>query len=92
MEATISRGELASIMAPPRRGRAFRATVGTLSNWVPDPPDRTGTEIEILPASFDTKRSGCVLCGGTLDFDWTCTRCCADHFRAVRRLIDKKYR
>lgn len=58
--------------------------------WVDTPPDRTGIVVEILPPSFDTKRSGCVFCGGTLDIEWLCTRCNADHFNAVKRLIKQR--
>lgn len=58
--------------------------------WVADPPNRAGFAIEILPPGFNTKGSPCVLCGGALDFYWICTRCDADHFPAVQRLIKLK--
>jgi len=61
-----------------------------IPKWVENPPDRTGFAIDILPPDFDTKSTGCVLCGGTLDTGWECNRCGADHFPAVRRLIKQK--
>ncbi len=58
--------------------------------WVNDPADCTDIKISILPHNFDTQRSGCVFCGGTLDVFWICNRCNADHFPAVKRLIKER--
>lgn len=60
--------------------------------WLDAPSDRTGVEIDILPSGFDTQKSGCAHCGGTLDFYWTCGRCGAEHFPAVQRLISQERR
>ena len=65
----------------------MKSVTGLKPIWEESPPNRTGFEIDILPPSFDTRSSFCVLCGGALDTGWECTRCGADHFPAVRRLM-----
>lgn len=61
-----------------------------MTPWAAVAPDNSDLEVQILPAAFDTEESNCVMCGGTLGTGWECSRCGADHFPAVKRMLKKE--
>ena len=57
--------------------------------WVDPAPDNTGVAIEILPAGFNPC-GFCLKCGGGIQVDYTCSRCNADYWPAVKRSRNTK--
>lgn len=57
--------------------------------WVDNPRDMTGVKVDIVPADFDG-RGFCLRCGGSIAFDFKCSRCNIDYSPAIKRKREKE--